>query len=457
MPGLIQPSLSFGTVHNVGLFSSHWLENRLKLEPEWVECRAKAREVLDGLAEIWKVQRNRVERYGDEQGLEEGFIQPVLRQLGWKLKYQTWLQKREPDYALFLDDAGLDAALAAGRDSEDFWAAAKVVADSKAWHVRLDRPTKDKNKREYPPEQIEWYLDRSRLDWGVLTNGRTWRLVPRQLGPHQRRFQTYLEVDLADMLQEWASPPADQAVTERSAQFDDFLQFYLFFSPAGFVESVRRKFLIRRAAEGSSEYRLGVSEGLKGQAFEALRVCIEGFLAFGPNELEPARDLLLCREQGFILLCRLLFVLFAEDRRLLPYGVNPRYTRNRALGRVRDEVAQRMERVRQGVEEDYDRNAAALWDDLDALFDLIDKGTRPTASPPITAACSTPRPTPSSRKRSCPTGTSPASSTTWAAPSTPTSRPPATSASITATWRFSTSAASTKACWNSTRVSRPSA
>ncbi len=140
------------------------------------------------------------------------------------------------------------------------------------------------------------------------------------------------------------------------------------------LESVRRKSLIRRAAEGSSEYRLGVSEGLKGQAFEALRVCIEGFLAYGPNGLEPARDLLLCREQGFILLCRLLFILFAEDRRLLPYGVNPRYTKNRALGRVRDEVAQRMERVQQGVEEDYDRDSTALWEDLDGLFDLIDKG-----------------------------------------------------------------------------------
>ncbi len=33
-----------------------------------------------------------------------------------------------------------------------------------------------------------------------------------------------------------------------------------------------------------------------------------------------------------------------------------------------------MERVRQGREEDYDRNSVALWADLDGLFDLIDKG-----------------------------------------------------------------------------------
>src|SRR5207245_1037426 len=134
--------------------------------------------------------------YGDEQGLEAGFIQPVLKALGWEFKYQTWLQGREPDYALFLTPADLDAALQAGRNSPDFWATARVVADAKAWHVPLDRPSKVKGHREYPPEQIEWYLDRSRCDWGILTNGRLWRLIPRQLGPHQRRFQTYLECDL---------------------------------------------------------------------------------------------------------------------------------------------------------------------------------------------------------------------------------------------------------------------
>ena len=125
--------LPFGPVHNVGLFSSHWLEHRLALEPEWQEQRDEAGDVLRRLAESWKVQRNRVERCGDEQGLEEGFIQPVLRELGWKLKYQTFLQGREPDYALFLDDAGLDAALAAGRTAAGFWTTAAVVADAKSW------------------------------------------------------------------------------------------------------------------------------------------------------------------------------------------------------------------------------------------------------------------------------------------------------------------------------------
>jgi hypothetical protein len=61
------------------------------------------------------------------------------------MKYQTFIQGREPDYALFLDDEALDAALAVDRTSPDFWATAKVVANAKAWHISLDRPVRVQN------------------------------------------------------------------------------------------------------------------------------------------------------------------------------------------------------------------------------------------------------------------------------------------------------------------------
>lgn len=150
-----QLPLPLGALRNRALFSGHWLENRLALEPEWVELRDEARGVLDSLSELWRVQRGRVEHYGDEQGLEQAFIQPVLERLGWKLKYQTFLQGRKPDYALFVSDEALDAALASGRNSPDFWKYPALVADAKAWHISLDHPNTVNNKREYPPEQIE--------------------------------------------------------------------------------------------------------------------------------------------------------------------------------------------------------------------------------------------------------------------------------------------------------------
>src|SRR5271156_4687989 len=96
-------TLPFGPVRNFFLFSNHWLENRLREEPEWTECREEAGKALGRMGQLWKKEAALVEHYGDEQGLEQKFIQPVLDMLGWEYKYQALLQNREPDYALFLD------------------------------------------------------------------------------------------------------------------------------------------------------------------------------------------------------------------------------------------------------------------------------------------------------------------------------------------------------------------
>ncbi len=371
MPTPTQPNLfsSLESVRNHGVFSSHWLENRLRLEPEWEGLAESATEVLAELEKLWSIQKTRVAKYGDEQGLEQGFIMPVMNALGWKLKYQTHLQGRKPDYALFLTEEELDAALNVGRDSAEFWVPAAVVADAKKWDLPLDKPSKVGSHREYPPEQIEWYLDRSRKPFGVLTNGRVWRLIPRELASHQRRYQTYFEIDLAKILDDWSTGVADRYSTA-----EDFRTFFLFFGPAGFVERDTRKRLVQRAVEGSSAYRIGVSEGLKWKAFEALRVCIEGFLAHDANDLNPVQTLDLCRENSFIVLCRLLFIMFAEDRQLLPYGRNSAYTNNRSLGKVRDEVADRLDKANVLGTDDFSRNETGLWDDLVNLFKLIDEG-----------------------------------------------------------------------------------
>ncbi|MHC4697495.1 MAG: DNA methyltransferase, partial [Planctomycetota bacterium] len=362
--------LPFSPVRNSALLSEHWLEHRLKLEPEWTEARQHADEALTNLLDLWQVQRSRVEQYGDEAGLEQAFIQPVLQALGWKIKYQTYLDRREPDYALFENDAKLDAALTAGRKSPDFWKHPTLLADAKAWHINLDRPTRIGSKREYPPEQIEWYLDRSLVDFAILTNGKLWRLIPRVREAGKPRFQTYLEVDLKRVLDEWF--PRQR--TFDAVEFDDFFRFFLFFRPGTFHPGHERVPLIRRAIQGSSEYCLSVGEDLKERVFEALRLCIEGFLAYSPNALSPDSDLEMCREQSLIFLYRLLFVMYAEDRALLPYRVNRTYTTNRSLARHRDEIAARLDKIGGGYATPYSDTSTGIWNSLTDLFDLIDHG-----------------------------------------------------------------------------------
>lgn len=363
--------LPLSAVRNRHLFSNHWIENRLPLEPEWVELQNDSRIVLSRLLELWKRERGRVEKYEDEAGLEYAFIQPILTELGWSFKYQTFLQNREPDYALFLNEKSLDAALNAGRKSSLFWEHPALVADAKAWSKSLDRPNRIGKAREYPPEQIEWYLDRSRLDYGILTNGRIWRLIPRDKGKGNPRFETYLEVDLPKLLEPHLSS-SQQILT--GEDIVEFFTFFLFFSPRAFQSANGRTPLIQRARTGSSEYSLGLSEDLKGRVFEALRLCIEGFFSLEENELDPKKDIEVCREQSLIFLYRVLFIMYAEDRTLLPYRSNKNYTANQSLGRLRDQIAEHLDQFANQRFSDFSRSESAIWSDLVALFDLVNSG-----------------------------------------------------------------------------------
>jgi hypothetical protein len=285
--------------------------------------------------------------------------------------YQTHLRGREPDYALFDSDRALDAAIRAGRVEPAFWQHPIVVADAKAWHINLDRPSRINNQREYPPEQIEWYLDRSRLSFGLLTNGRLWRLIPRELEDDQPRFQTYLECDLSALLEDWLGA-AD--LVQKSLILNEVAIFILFFSPLGFRQPDGGTSLIDRAREGSNEYRLGVGEDLKTRVFDALRFCVDGFFQHPSNHLTD-EQLPLCRSESFTLLYRLLFILYAEDRDLLPFRTNRLYADNRSLARIRQEIGETLNKVAAGTHHaDYTKEGTRIWEDLQSLFDLIDNG-----------------------------------------------------------------------------------
>ena len=369
MPNLDnQLLLPLGPVRNSELFSNYWLTRRLELEPEWQELIPRVELVLERLNLLWTEQRSRVERYGKEAPLEQAFIQPVLEALGWKIYYQAHVQGRKPDYALFASDEAYDEALGHGHASEAFWQHPSVVADAKAWHVPLDKPSGVDGRKEYPPQQIEWYLSRTGVEWGILTNGRLWRLIPRNVPIGKPRFQTYLEIDLPALLEETATRESRDF---HGGHIREFLFFFLLFSPSAFTSQKQRTPLIERALNGSSEYALGVSEDLKGRVFDALKLSISGFLALPGNDLKAGKDLEVCRENSFVLLYRLLFIMYAEDRGLLPYRINSTYTKNRSLGVFRDEVANTLDR--RGMQ-GFTTTSTDLWKSLSELCDLVDVG-----------------------------------------------------------------------------------
>ncbi|WP_420435116.1 Eco57I restriction-modification methylase domain-containing protein [Candidatus Poriferisocius sp.] len=72
-----------------------------------------------------------------------------------------------------------------------------------------------------------------------------------------------------------------------------------------------------------------------------------------------------------VILFRLLFVAYAEDKDLLPYRTNGRYA-DHSLSRVARQLAEDRRRGR----DSYDERASDLWDDVNQLWDAVNLGNR---------------------------------------------------------------------------------
>jgi hypothetical protein len=174
-PGRPQLELALGAFENRRLFSANFLFERL---PEWPELAAEADPVLHGrLRELWAAERAGLEAANEAQ-TEERLVKPVLAALGFAYTVQaamvTATGRRQPDYALFLDDAlRAEADLLEGAARYDL---AVAVADAKRFDRSLDGRGSAGDDRDDPVAQIINYVSITKRRWGILTNGRLWRL-----------------------------------------------------------------------------------------------------------------------------------------------------------------------------------------------------------------------------------------------------------------------------------------
>ena len=134
-----------------------------------------------------------------------------------------------------------------------------VVEESKRFGLELDsRDKDDRGQARTPHGQILRYLatadiaSESAIRWGILTNGRTWRLYDYRARP---RATGYYEADLATILQ-----------PERET---DLRTFFLLFRRDSFIRQAgaTRTFLEDALAEGR-RYEERVAQDLSGVVFE---------------------------------------------------------------------------------------------------------------------------------------------------------------------------------------------
>jgi hypothetical protein len=344
------------------LFSRYYLDDGIQQDTAW---SALPNPDVAAFAKEAKTRFAHVPASGKlgEAETESLIIFPILTALGWfHLPQQSAGKRREdvPDALLFLDPAAQQQALALpvgiGR-----WKQAGVVNENKAWDLPLDRAA-GKIART-PASQALRYLrladehTTGLLRWALLTNGRVWRLYFAGASSMADRF---LEADLPALV-------AEAGTEDGLARLKTFL--LLFRRDAFAPDADGRSFLLHAMDEGRV-WQERVTAGLSRSVFDIVYPeLLKALGATDPprNPADPAWPDTI-RHSAVVLLYRLLFLLYAEDRDLLP--VTHKGYQPRSLTHLRQEVAQALDTRHPLSETD-----AFWWGALHTLFKAIDKGS----------------------------------------------------------------------------------
>jgi len=208
-------------------------------------------------------------------------------------------------------------------------------------------------------QQLLRLLRENELDWGVLTNGRHWRLYHRnELSP----TDTYLDVDL-----------------ERIIALDDienYIIFHRFFSRSAFERHQAGSQQLDLYKQQSDDATKIIEEHLSAYVEEIVRQLCQGLIESCRAMDEDVADQetrTTIYKNALFLIYRLLFVLYAEARDLLPLDV-PAYQEIC----LRDLLAEVRHNHQHGTKYDGDEE---VWTRLQSLFSLIDVG-QPEAGVP---------------------------------------------------------------------------
>ena len=343
--------------NNQSLFSDYYLDSLIVEQPQWKNTPdiesdyAAIKNLFDAVAP-------NAEHLNEPQ-TEREFIQPLLEQLGHVFEVQPALQTslgtKRPDYGFFESTDAHNTAKPQVNTNQ-FFKTALAVGDAKAWSRNLDRKvqgTSDPFNNQNPNYQIDFYLRGADKEWGILTNGRQWRLYHRQTS---YRLDSFYEVDLAALL-------------SKNGDLETFRYFYCLFRRDAFSPDASGTSFLDRVLGESQQHTIAVSDDLKNRVYDALRLLIGGFLDFPRNGFDktnpPLHEI---HTNCLILLYRLLFILYAESRDLLPLN-NRDYAMQYSLDHLATDIHEKLEG---GIA--FAPGASLYWTGLRQLSTLVNDG-----------------------------------------------------------------------------------
>ncbi len=206
-----------------------------------------------------------------------------------------------------------------------------------------------------------YHATAGRIQWAMLTNGKQWRFFYYRASSRSGNF---FEIDL------------EEIILRNDA--NTFLYFYLFFSKDALVpDAATGKTWLEQHLKETEEYAARVSDKLKNLIFDHIfEGLATGFIEYRNREKgiteETDESLKEIFNGCLTLLYRLLFLLYAESRGLLPVNDSDRYYK-KSLKKTKEDVNDELEKS--GLD-GMTYNAYDYWSRLESLFRIIDKGDR---------------------------------------------------------------------------------
>lgn len=191
------------------------------------------------------------------------------------------------------------------------------------------------------------------LPWLVVMRGTQIRLYPAKpdVGVGRKgQSETFVELDLALL--------ADQ----------DAAYLPLLFAPTALDDNGTVAAILAASVDHASALGARLRERVYVDVVPALAVAVAEAMTSDKGEELDEADLNEAYHRTLIILFRLLFVSYAEDRGLLPYQRNPRYTK-KALKSLAREFSD-------NPTNEFDPASYDRWDDLKSVWRAVDDGNR---------------------------------------------------------------------------------
>lgn len=295
-----------------GLFSDHYLRARIQ-QNAWWPTDDQTRPVWRFCKELYEKRYIACAR-NNEAFTRQELLDKVLERLGFAFTDNLTLpetqQDLEPDYLLYASPGDKERVLAESKITR--YRASVALLEAKKLKHPLSQLSR--HQQRYPHQQIRDYLAEAEiLSWGILTNGNEWRLYCRDAKPSQ-----FFALNL-----EWAI-----------LSLDNFKYFFALFGPQAFVREASGRCRLDAVRESALTAQSELEDDLRRRVFGIVEILANGFRDWPENRITDT-DLPCLYRVCLILLYRLLFILYAEGRQLLP--VEPksrRYYKDLSLARL---------------------------------------------------------------------------------------------------------------------------